>query len=101
MIKYTKINMRLIHNTIEVKVRGGCYLPNKVILRKDTEGGIGRVGMKMLMMRGGMGMINMINNIMGRGKGNMGSLLDKDRVRGTVGSVELVCRLTLYDLMIC
>ena len=91
MIKYIKINMRLIHNIIGVRVLGGCYR-NRVINKKDTEGEIGRVGMKMLMMRGGMGMSNMINNIMGRGKGNMGSLLDKDRVRGTVGSVELVFR---------
>lgn len=94
MIKYIKINMRLIHNIIGVKVRGGCYLPSmgmsRMVMR--MEGEIGRVGMKMLMMRGGMGMINMINNIMERGKGSMGSLLDKDRVRGTVGSVELVFR---------
>ena len=99
MIKYIKINMRLIHNIIEVRVRGECY-QNRVILRKDTEGEIGRVGMKMLMMRGGMGMISMINNIMGkhRGRGSMGSLLDKDKdrvkVKGILGSLGVVCRLT-------
>ena len=57
------------------------------------EEGIGRVGMKMLMMIEGMGMISMINNITerGRGRGSMGSLLDKDthraRVKVMVGSV--------------
>jgi len=64
------------------------------------EEGIGRVGMKMLMMIEGMGMISMINNITerDRGRGNMDSLLDKDthraRVKGMVGSVGVVSRLT-------
>jgi hypothetical protein len=97
MIKCIKINMRLILNIIGVKVLGGCYLLNRgmsrMVMRME---GTGRVGMRMLMMRGGMGMISMINNITGRGKGSMGSLLDKDRVRvrGMAGSLGVVCRLT-------
>jgi hypothetical protein len=97
MIKSIKINMRLILNIIGVRVRGVCYLLNRGMSRMAMRmEGTGRAGMKMLMMRGGMGMISMINNTTGRGKGSMGSLLDKDRVRvrGTVGSVGLVCRLT-------
>ena len=64
------------------------------------EEAIGRVGMKMRMMIEGMGMISMINNITERdkGRGSMGSLLDKDMhramVKGMVGSVGVVSRLT-------
>jgi hypothetical protein len=94
MIKCIKINMRLILNIIGARVLGGCYLLNRGMNRKDMEEEIGRVGMRMLMMRGGMGMINTINNIMGRGKGSMGLLLDKDtdkvRDRGMLGSVGVV-----------
>jgi hypothetical protein len=104
MIKYIKINMRLILNIIGVKVLGGCYPLNRAMSRMAMrmEGEIGRVGMRMLMMRGGMGMISMVSRSMaGRGmvRDNMGSLLDKDR--GMVGSLRVVYRLTLYDLMIC
>lgn len=102
MIKYIKINMKLILNIIGERVQGGCCLLNRFMSRKVMRmaAGIGRVGMKMLMMIEGMGMINMINNITerDRGRGNMGSLLDKDmhRARGTgmVGSVGVVSRLT-------
>jgi len=102
MIKYIKINMRLILNIIGERVLGGCCLLNRGMSRMvmRMEGGIGRVGMKMLMMRGVMGMISMINSIMGkhRGKASMGSLLDKDmdmvKVKGMLGSLGVVCRLT-------
>jgi hypothetical protein len=85
MIKYIKINMRLILNIIGERVRGVCYPHNRgmsrMVMRME---GTGRVGMKMLMMRGGMGMISMINNVMERDRGSMGSLLDKDRGMGRV-----------------
>jgi hypothetical protein len=104
MIKYIKINMRLILNIIAVRALGGCYPHNRGMSRMDMrmEGAIGRVGMKMLMMRGGMGVISMVSRSMvrmGMVRDNMGSLLDKDR--GMVGSPRVVYRLTLYDLMIC
>jgi hypothetical protein len=90
MIKCIKINMRLIPNIIGVRVLGACYLLNRGMSRRDMrmEGAIGRVGMKMLMMRGGMGMISMVSRSMverGMVRDNMGSLLDKDR--GMVGSL--------------
>jgi hypothetical protein len=97
MIKCIKISMRLILNIIGVKVLGGCYLLNRGMSRMAMrmEGAIGRVGMKMLMMRGGMGMISMVSRSMvgmGMVRDNMGLLLAKDRVRGRgmVGSVRLV-----------
>jgi hypothetical protein len=104
MIKYIKINMRLIHNIIAVRALGGCYLLNRGMSRMGMrmEGAIGRVGMRMLMMRGGMGMISMVSRSMverGMVRDNIGSLLDKDR--GMVGRLRVVYRLTLYDLMIC
>jgi hypothetical protein len=108
MIKYIKINMRLILNIIGVKVLGGCYPLNRGMSRRVMRmEGTGRVGMKMLMMRAGMGMINTINNIMGkhRGKASMGSLLDKDkdRGRGMVGSMEVLFRRLIWldDMFIC
>ena len=61
------------------------------------EEGIGRVGMKMLMMIEGMGMISNTTR-KGKGRDNMGLLLDKAtdraRVTGMAGSARVVFRLT-------
>jgi len=81
MIKYIKINMRLIHNTTEGKVREVCYL------QEEQEGGrnmdthmegIGRVDMKMLKMID-MDMISTNNN-------NNNNSMEKDTDRDSMDS---------------